>query len=274
LRLVGAALPSRLGYALTCHLTPKLGGRRAAWIAERVCAAVALRCDESLAQPAGERFVAHLACDDLDEITALLWPARVRRRAMSVEGATLLPTSRRALFVSLHFSGGARVFDALSARGYRPGLIAAPPVAGSDRYSRVLSKVRAAHWRRDLPSAVYFVGPDVPRAQARTPALHLREHGALVVLLDVPGRLSGRDTARVRFLDGLMDVPVGMIRLATRAGVPIVPFDARLEDSVRIVRFHEPILTADPDDAAQRTVAVLETVVRQSPWEWHGWLGL
>lgn len=258
---------------MTLRLTPRLGGAPGAWIGERVRAAVARICDAELAALAGERFVGHLACDDLDTITGLAWPIGLRRRTVRVEGANALPPPGRALFVSFHLSGGFRIFDVLSGLGYRPGLIAAWPVPQEGRYSRALAAARRAYWRRSLPSSVYFVGRDVPRHEARTPALHLRDGGSLVALLDVPvGRLWGRDKVQVPLFGTTMELPLGIVRLATRARIPIVVFDSRLEDGVRALRFHQPIVTTDPEDAMRQAVACLERVILERPWEWHGWL--
>lgn len=258
---------------MTLRLTPRLGGARAEWVGERVRQTVAEVCDSRVAELAGQRFVGHLACDDLDTITGLAWPVGVRRRAVRVDGADTLPAPGRALFVSFHLSGGFRIFDVLSGLGYRPGLIAAWPAPQAGRYSRSLAMARSAYWRRNLPSRVYFVGRDVPRHEARTPAVHLRDGGALVALLDVPvGRLWGRDTVQVPLFGKTRELPLGIVRLATRARIPIVVFDSRLENGVRALRFHQPIVTTDAEDAMRQAVSCLERVVLERPWDWHGWL--
>jgi len=274
LRLLAAALPAPSGYALTRDLTPLLGGARHRHVASvvRANAAEVLR-DDALAAATARGFAASLACDDLDGLTAWLWPRALRLAALRVDGESHLPPAGRAVFATFHIGGGFRVYDALLTRGFRPAVLAALPDPTGNRYRRAIDRARFAYLRRELGDGVLPVGPNAPRADVRSPASHLARGGAVIAVLDVaPAALGLRDSGRAELFGRPVDLPIGALRLAAGAGIPVVPFDAFLDRGRRVVRFHPAIASADASEILARVAAVMEGAIRERPWDWQGWI--
>lgn len=274
LRLVAACLPPRLGYALTRVATPLLGGERLRGV-ERVVRTHAAEFlgDHPLAEETGRRFAGSIACDDLDGVTARLWPRALRRASLRVEGEENLPPPGRAVFATFHVGGGFRVYDALLERGFRPAVLAAPPAPGGNLYRRAIDRARFSYLRRVLGDGVLPVGPHAGRETVRSPAPHLASGGAVIAVLDVsPAALGLRDALATRLLGRRVELPAGALRLAAGAGVPVVPFDARIERGRRVIRFHPRIESRDPQALLDGVVAAMEHGIRERPWDWQGWI--
>jgi GT2 family glycosyltransferase/glycosyltransferase involved in cell wall biosynthesis len=274
LRLAAAALPARAGYALTCELTPRLGGSRLRYVAEVVQRHVLeILGDPMLAEAAGRGYVPSIACDDLDALTGWLWPRNARLRGLVIEGAEHLPAVGRSVFATFHVSGGFRIYDALCARGFRPAMLGALPERSPSRYQRLVDRSRLEHLRRELDGAILRVGPAVARDAVRSPAAHLASGGAVVTALDVsPAALGLRDVGSTSLFDRAVELPIGLLRLAAGSATPVVPFDARLERGRRILRFHRAITSRDPGEVLAHVVRALEGSIRERPWDWQGWL--
>ena len=269
-RFAAALLPPRLGYAWTAH-RPALGdAARMEWIAATVTReAERLLGDPERARAAGEGFAAAIACDDLDAITALLWPRALRLRTARFEGTEHLPAAGPLVAASFHFSGGLRVFDALIARGLRTTFVLAENRPLGRRYVRWLHEMRRAYFRRWLRPPFVATGPD---ARDRL-AAHLSEGGAVVALLDVaPDHLDLRDHASGELFGRAVRLPIGLLRLSLAAGAPVVPFDARIERGARLVRFHPAARGAQPDALLRAVLRTLEGSIREHPETWQGWL--
>ncbi len=257
-------LPARLAHEAGARLTPLLGGARHRHVAAVARAAMErVLGDARLAELASERFAAGLAADDLDALRA--WA--VRRPAPRVEGP--LPAPGPALLVSFHLSGGLSVFEALVARGFRPTFLRAPARPGATRYQRAIDAARSRYMGRLLEKPFIMTGPGVRRALAE----HLDAGGAVVALLDVPSAaLELRDRARGTLFGRAVDLPVGVLRLALERGLPVVPFDARIERGRRTVRFHPAAEGGDVPALLASVLRTLEAVIRERPWDWHAWL--
>jgi len=274
LRLIAACLPPRLGYALTRAATPVLGGERLRGV-ERVVRAHAagILGDDALAGETGRRFAGSIACDDLDGVTARLWPTALRRATLRVEGEENLPPPGRAVFATFHVGGGFRVYDALLERGFRPAVLAAPPTPGGNLYRRAIDRARFSYLRRALGDGVLPVGPHAGRETLRSPAPHLASGGAVIAVLDVsPAALGLRDALATRLFGRRVELPAGALRLAAGAGVPVVPFDARIEGGRRVIRFHPRLESRDPQVLLDGVVAAMERGIRERPWDWQGWI--
>ncbi len=274
LRLAAALLPPRLGYGLARRAAPLLGGARQRHVERAVeSAAAELLDDPEQARAAGLGFAASIACDDLDAWTAWLWPRWLRLRTLRVEGTATLPPPGRAVFASFHLGGGFRIYDVLAARGFSPAVLAAPPDPGGNLYDRLLARARFSYLRRELGTRLLPVGPRVPRRELRSPAPHLATGGAVIALLDVaPATVGVHDVAHTVLFGRALEIPAGLLRLAASAQVPVVPFDGRIERGRRVLRFHPPIVSRDVQELAHAIVRVLETVIRERPWDWQGWL--
>lgn len=264
LRVLTTPLPASLAHAAGARLTPLLGGARHRHAAAAARAAMErVLGDARLAERASERFAAGLAADDLDACRA--WA--LRRPAPRIEGA--LPAPGPAVFASFHLSGGLSVFEALVARGFRPTFLRAPARPGATRYQRAIDAARSRYLGRLLEKPFVVTGPGVRRALAE----YLASGGAVVALLDVPGAaLEIRDRARGTLFNRAVDLPVGVLRLAHEGGLPVVPFDARIERGRRIVRFHPAAHGEDVQALLASVLRTLEAVVRERPWDWHAWL--
>ncbi len=265
-RLGTTLVPPQVGYRLAVKRRP--GDADA--IAARVTAEVTrVLGDADLASRAGQKFLGSLACDDLDALTSVGWPRVLRQHSFTVEGGENLPASGPVVLASFHLGGGFRVFDALIGRGLRPAFLRQPFGGSPSAYQRTIEAARARYFATYLGDRLIAVGPD---ARARLQA-HLESGGAAVALLDVaPASLGLRDRARVSFLGREIELAAGLMRLASRMQIPVLPYDGRIEDGRRVLTFHPASRAGDPEQLLQATIASLEGVVRERPWDWQGWL--
>ncbi len=272
LRAAAAALPPALGYRLTARSAGWSAGQRIAWVAAAVeREAARLLGDARLAREAGAGFAAAIACDDLDALTALAWPRSRRVRHTSVEGLEYLPPPGPAVLVSFHLSGGFRVFDVLSACGFRPTFLLAEGRPLDRLYLRTLDRARRRFFRRALDPAWIATGRG---ARARIEE-HLGSGGCVVALLDVaPAVLGLRDEAPATLFGRPLRLPVGLLRIAERQGAPVVAFDGRLEGWRRVLRFHPPARSSAPEACLREVLATFERVIRERPEAWQGWLDI
>jgi lauroyl/myristoyl acyltransferase len=267
-RLTSSLLPPRLGYRLARGRRPS--GAKA--IEERVATEVErVLGDRALGMRAGERFLGSLACDDLDALTAASWPRGMRRRSFSIEGMVNLPAREPAIFASFHLGGGFRVFDALLEHGLRPAFLRQPFGGSPSAYVRAIEAARGRYFQRYLGDRLIAVGPGARRRLED----HLATGGVVVALLDVaPASLGLRDRAQVSFLGREIELAVGLMRLAGAMQIPVVPYDGRVVEDRRVLTFHPPHRGVDPESLLRSTIATLEGVVRERPWDWQGWLDL
>ena len=265
-RLGATLLPPRAGYRFAGQRRPD----DADAIEIRVAAEVArVLGDEELGARAGEGFLGSLACDDLDALTSVSWPQIMRQRSFRVEGSANLPAAGPVIMASFHLGGGFRVFDALIAHGLRPAFLRQPFGGSPSAYERTIEAARARYFETHLGERLIAVGPE---ARTRLES-HLESGGAAVALLDVaPASLGLRDRARVSFLGREIELAAGLMRLASRLQIPVLPYDGRIEDGRRVLTFHPAHRAEDPQELLQATIASLEGVVRERPWDWQGWL--
>lgn len=270
LRRAAALLPSRAGYRLTQSLTPVIGGQRRAWIGSQAEEkARALLGSAELSSRVRDRFVAELACDDLDALTAIRWPEQRRLAGTRVAGSENLPTAGPAVVTSFHFSGGFRIFDVLRARGLRPTFLHAPPRESLAGYAAAIHRERTRYFETHLDPP--FIPPGAG-ARDRLEA-HLQSGGVVVALLDVaPATLELRDHVGCTLLGHRLRLPVGMVRLAVKNGAPLVPYDGRIEAGERVLELHDPISGDDPEMLLARALETFEGVIRERPWTWQSWL--
>jgi lauroyl/myristoyl acyltransferase len=268
LRLAAALLPQRSGYALTKRWSARSDPARFEWIAAVVAQeAERLLHDPARAATAARGFVPEIACDDLDVVTAILWPRALRRRSTDAEGAEHLPATGPVLLVSFHFSGGLRVFETLGER--RTTFLLAENRPGARRYLRVLEALRRLYFRRVLEPPWIAIGEGA-RERLRE---HLQRGGALVALLDVaPGEIGLRDHVSTELLGRPLRLPVGLLRLAASERIPVIPFAGRIKDGRRVIRFHPAIAGDDPIALLERVLRTFEGIIREQPETWQGWL--
>lgn len=271
-RVAAALMPPRLGYAYTARSAARADAARMEWVASAVAReAERYLGDAERARAAGAGFAAAIACDDLDALTALLWPRALRLRSTRLEGTEHLPASGPLVLVSFHVSGGFRVFDALIARGFRTTFLLAEDRPLARRYLRWIERVRHLYFHRWLEPPYIATG----RGARERIAAHLAGGGAVVGLLDVPpDELDLRDHAPGELFGRPLRLPVGLLRLALAAGAPVVPFDARVEDGRRVIRFHRPASGAEPLALLASVLETFERVIREHPEIWQGWLDL
>lgn len=274
LRLAAATLPAPSGYALTRDLTPLLGGARLRRIGDVVRRnAGEFLGDPQLAETAAQSFAASVACDDLDALTARLWPRSARHAWLELEGAEHLPLPGRAVFVTFHISGGFRIFDALRSLGFRTSVITALRAPSGGLYRRIIDHSRRSYLRRELGQNVLLVGPEATRNELRSPAPHLARGSAVVAALDVaPALLGLREVGRATLFGRAVDLPVGLLHLAATSHTPVIPFSSSLERGRRVLHFHPPIMATKVEEILARVVLVLEEAIRARPWDWQGWI--
>ena len=263
---------------LSVALPPAGGYRRARATAQRGRDAIAatvrseverLLGDSDLAERAGREFLPAIACDDLDALTAALWPASLRRRSFRIEGGENLPGAGPVVLASFHMSGGFRVFDALTMRGLRPSFLRAAFDGHGSKYLRAIERARAIHFRRVLGDRLVEIGPGA-RDRLRE---QLVEGVAIVALLDVaPAQLGLQDTERVCLFGRELRLPAGLMRLAVETNATVVPYDGRIEEGRRVLRFQPGLAGGAAQDLLQHAIGALETTIRERPWDWQGWL--
>lgn len=267
LRALATLLPGAAAERLTARATPVLGGARLAHAAAVAGDAATRLLGDAAGDAVRRRWLAALALDDLDACRA--W-ARVGPSCAdaTVTGAAL-PPSGAAVFAGFHFSGGLAVFEVLRRRGFRPTFLRAPLPAHATRYQRAIAHARLGYLARVADPPWTETGPGARAALER----HLRGGGAVVALVDVPeDAVQLRDRAPVTLFGRTARLPVGLLRLAGALGIPVVPFDGRVERGERTVRFHLAARGGEPEAVLREVVSVLEGVVRERPWDWHSWL--
>lgn len=271
-RQIAAVLPSRAGYRLTQWWTPRVGGEPRRWTGQVVRDRVReLLSDDALAEEAGRRFLPELACDDLDAFTAVTWSESRRLASTTVVGAEYLPKKGPVVVTSFHLSGGFRVFDVLRAHHHEPLFLHAPPAGPLAPYAAAVQGRRENHLRRTLRPPFLEPGPGTRDQLDR----HLSEGGAVVALLDVtPTMLDLRDRVPTSLFGRTLDLPVGLLRLATKHRAPVVPYDGRLERDARVLEFHSPSRAEAPEALLVETVATFERIIRERPWVWQAWPAL
>lgn len=137
-------------------------------------------------------------------------------------------------------------------------------------FSRLAGRVTQFN-ERAATSSVYYVTPGVPPFE-----LLERLRAGEVLLLAVDGLFS-TDNVDVPFLNGKMRMPCGWARLAGITGAPVtVLTDEHVGNRKRQVRLGKCVrCDSKSDHDVHRAVAeatkVLESNVRQKPWEWHPW---
>lgn len=272
LRHAAAALPAHAGYALTRRVTPMLGGERRRFVASVVAEkARSLLGNDALAAAAGDRFVTEIACDDLDAITAVRWNETARLAATKVEGAEHLPDDGPAIVTSFHFSGGFRVFDVLRRHGLRPTFLHAPPRVPPAGYDRAIGRMRNRHLKATLDPPWVEPGPDARKILGRT----FDQGGVVVALLDVaPALLGLRDFTECRLFGRSLRLPVGLLRMAASQGVPVVPYDGRVENDRRVLEFLAPARGDDAPSMLREILVTAERIIQARPWSWQAWLDL
>jgi hypothetical protein len=268
-RALATLLPGVAATRLTERATPLLGGSRLRHAAEVAGdAAARLLGDPAAGDAVRRRWLAALALDDLDACRA--W-ARVGAApgAAAVEGEDLLPPPGGAVFAGFHLSGGLAVFEVLRRRGFSPTFLRAPSPAELPRYDRAIATARLGYLARVLDPPWILTGQGVREALDR----HLGAGGSVVALIDVPvDAVQLRDRAPATLFGRAVRLPVGLLRLAHAHGLPVVPFDGRVDDGRRVVRFHRPARGADVAELLGDVVPALERAVRERPWNWHSWL--
>ena len=268
-RALGAGLPGPLAERVSDRLTAVLGGERLRYAGDVAgAAAAAVLGDAAAGDLVRARFVSACARDDLDACRA--WArAGAACGDAAVEGEQLLPRAGAAVFAGFHLSGGLAVFEILRRRGFSPTFLRAPMPATAGRYERVVGAVRLRYLARVLERPWIETGPGARDALAA----HLAGGGSVVALLDVPAAaLPLRDRASGTLFGRPVSLPSGILRLALAQDAPVVPFDGRVGDGVRTVRFHPPAAGHDPEALLRSVLPALERVVRERPWDWHAWL--
>lgn len=268
-RVLCAVLPDAAAERLSDRLTDLLGGARLRH-AGNVAGEVAGRLlgDAAAADLVRRRFVAARARDDLDACRA--W-ARMGTSCAdaTVAGAQHLPPAGAAVFAGFHLSGGLAAFEVLRRRGFAPAFLRAPTPPGASRYDRVVGVARLRYLARVLERPWIETGAGVRDALEA----HITAGGSVVALLDVPvAALPIRDRATGVLFGRTLSLPSGILRLALARQVPVVPFDGRVADGARTVRFHPAAQGSEPEALLRSILPALEAVVRERPWDWHAWL--
>jgi hypothetical protein len=200
------------------------------------------------------------------------WP-----RHVDVVGAW--PDTRAFVAVTFHYGTGLWLCRALRRAGHRSTFLSA-------RFEREAFPSRPRLYRygmRRLAEVERLCGAPVTyRPGASDALLDALDRGVSVIgLIDIPPRLAPRGQRPVTLLGHSASLPDGLLRLADKAGVPIVPcwVEIDFETGRRRVVIGEARAPAPFDATLADFAATLDRLVRHAPaawmfWrEWPGWIG-
>lgn len=221
-----------------------------------------------------------LSCDEMDPYFYLrLGGLRGFDRIVTLEGLEHLEAATRggsgAILFSAHFGGGYPLLAALGARRYRLYMLAAPirhlPLA-----QRAVLRLRTALIRRAGNGGVLFTNQPTFGHEVFA---RLREGALIYLFLDVPPAPSAKRTVRIDFMGRPCRLPSGILDLAAKSRVPVLPFFVYYKTShLRRIVIGAPIeFVVDPDqDAARRAnmrrcLERIEEAIAQAPSHWMMW---
>lgn len=223
-----------------------------------------------------------LSCDEMDPYLYLRLGRRGFDRIVALEGLHHLEAATRggggAILFSAHFGGGYPLLAMLGARGYRLYGLA----ASIDRFplaQRAVLKARVALMSRAGNGGVLFTDQPIFGHEVFA---RLREGALIYLLLDVPPPARAKRTIEVEFLGRSCRLSYGILDLAARSGVSVLPFFVYYTaPHLRRVVIGSPVefvTDADPHVARsanlRRCLEPMEEAIAQAPSHWMMWGGV
>ena len=174
------------------------------------------------------------------------------------------------LAITVHWGVGLFGIASLADTGRRIACLSTRLDEAHVRHDPVLlryGRTRLAEVERVAGAKLVYAGGG---ARAFLRALERGE--SLLALIDVPPDAVGGGHP-VRLLDRRALLPVGLVKLAERTGLPVVFFAVELDAATgnRIVRVSESFVVTDRDVAMQRLADELDHCIRRSPPAWTFW---
>lgn len=220
-----------------------------------------------------------LSCDEMDPYLSLRLGRRGFDRIAAIEGLHHLEAATRAgggaILFSAHFGGGYPLLATLGARGYRLYGLAAPidRLPFAHRLTFEL-RLRLMGWAGR--GGVLFT--DHP-AFGHEVFARLREGALVYLLLDVPPPPRAKRTVEVELFGRPCRLPSGILDLAAKSGVPVLPFFVYYKAShLRRVVIGAPVeFIVDPDREVARRANLrrclerIEEAIVQAPSHWMLW---
>jgi len=221
-----------------------------------------------------------LSCDEMDPYLSLRLGRRGFDRIVTLEGLHHLEAATSsgggAILFSAHFGGGYPLLAVLGARGYRLYGLAAS-VAHFPWTQRAVSKVRVALVGWASRGGLLFTNRPTFGHEVFA---RLREGALIYLVLDVlpPGSRTKR-TIEVNFLGRPCRLSYGILDLAAKSGVSVLPFFVYYKaPHLRRVVIGPPVefvTDADPQVARvinlRRCMERIEEAIAQAPSHWAMW---
>lgn len=217
---------------------------------------------------AGREVFQSLTTNIFDVAAYPRWGEARRARELRVEGIPILREALAAGRGALLFGGHQGAWELIAAALVREGI-------RTESLARRISEPRLDRWLREHRAALGVVTLPRDGLSAALAARRALRRGHVVgVLLDHKVRRGG---VLAPFFGRPTRFAGGPIRLALRAGAPVLPVQiGRASGGGHLVRIGRPVPRPDPSlpareagEAAVRTcVAELEAMIRRSPAEW------
>lgn len=173
----------------------------------------------------------------------------------------LAEQGRGAILLGMHMGNGITMAGQLAAQGRPSHVVFRDPRRMRPGY---LGQCIAAGGATPIP-----LDRDNPTRSFRQMLRVLGQGGLIFVLMDQASKQEGRERV---FLGKRQRTPTGILKLAERLDVPVIPVDATAREPGWVFEVGEPLDTgADLDDALDAVVAHMEARVRARPelWSWH-----
>jgi hypothetical protein len=207
--------------------------------------------------------------DHCDPYLSLLRP-RVERMPWHLETRGAWPSRGPFVAVGFHHGTGFWVFRTLRRAGHESVLVSARWDRADYRGVPIrywFGRLRAYEIERICRHAPVF------RPGVRDKLAQALARGTSVVgVIDMPKRLAPHGRRPVRMLGRDVSWPVGLLDIASQAGVPIVPYwiEFDLERGTRVLAIGEPLDPAG-EDTLQALADLLDEQIRRTPSAWMLW---
>lgn len=222
-----ALLPARLAFATARWRGRRRYGRFSPEVKDRMRRAVQQVCGsagEGEVEAVLREHCEIISCDEMDPYLYVRLGRHGFDRIIRLEGLHHLEEATHggggAILFSAHFGGGYPFLAALGARGHRLYGIGAP-IEQFPLTQRAVLRMRMALMRRASNGEVLFTGRP---SLGHEVLARLREGALIYLLLDVPPDPRAKRTIEVEFLGRPCRLSYGILDVAAKSGVPVLPF--------------------------------------------------
>ena len=218
------------------------------------------------------RYFEVIFCDDVDAFIYLFGFSKRFLKKVKIEGGEHLHESLRekgGILLSAHYGGGFWALPFLKQRGFRVHFFSAD-VKREDYPSKkplyFYHRLRNYLVEKASGSRVLF------KNEGRKGIIRALEKGGWVMILfDVPPFLV-KERKEVSFLGRRTWLPTGILSVAKKMNVPILPFFSFLDDGRhRRICFERPIYVKKEEEGMEACARLIEKRIIERPDHWHFW---